>query len=86
MLLYHEKVYRDHIRLAVDRSTLEGEKKAMEYMAKLQKNKYTDSFFCGFEQSVDGRARIWKRNLALKAAGFDKLPKKKATSKRRKKG
>jgi len=78
--------YRDHIRLAVDRSTLEGEKKAMEYMAKLQKNKYTDSFFCGFEQSVDGRARIWKRNLALKAAGFDKLPKKKATSKRRKKG
>ena len=81
--------YRDHIRLAINRDTLEKEKKAMEYMVDLKKNKYTDSFFCGFEQSVDGRARIWKRDLAWKAAGFDKLPKKKATSnsnsKRRKK-
>ena len=44
----------------------------MEYMADLKKNKYTDCFFSGFEQCVDNEAMIWNRNLAWKAAGFDK--------------
>ena len=61
--------YRDHIRLAINRDRDDLD---MEYMADLKKNKYTDCFFSGFEQSIDSEARIWNRNLALKAAGFDK--------------
>jgi len=84
--------YRDHIRLAINRDTLEKEKEAMEYMVKLKKNKYTDSFFRGFKpieaDGVETQSQVmtWNREAAWKAAGFDKLPKKKATSKRRKKG
>ena len=72
--------HRDHIRLAVDRSTLEKEKKAMEYMVKLKKNKYTDWFFRGFKPiGADGvvetqsQVMTWDRKAAWKAAGFDKL-------------
>ena len=67
--------YRDHIRLAVDRSTLEGEKKAMEYMVKLQKNKYTDWYFRGFKPigADESQVMVWNRKAAWKAAGFDKL-------------
>ena len=71
--------YRDHIRLAVDRSTLEGEKKALQYMEKLRKNKYTDWFFRGFKSigadGVETQSQVmgWTREAAWKAAGFDKL-------------
>ena len=84
--------YRDHIRLAVDRSTLEGEKKAMEYMVKLQKNKYTDWYFRGFKPigADESQVMVWNRKAAWKAAGFDKLAKdmskvKKTPNKARKK-
>jgi len=66
--------------VAVDRSTLEKEKKAMEYMVKLKKNKYTDWFFRGFKPiGADGvletqsQVMTWDRKAAWKAAGFDKL-------------
>ena len=77
--------YRDHIRLAINRDRDDLD---MEYMADLKKNKYTDCFFRGFEQSVDSEARIWNRNLAWKAARFDKshLDIHYDTSKRSKKG
>jgi len=88
--------YRDHIRLAVNRDTLEKEKEAMEYMVELKKNKYTDSFFRGFKSiGADGvetqsQVMTWNREAAWTAAGYDKLAKdtpkvKKASNKARKK-
>jgi len=88
--------YRDHIRLAVNRDTLEKEKEAMEYMVELKKNKYTDSFFRGFKpigaDGVETQSQVmtWNREAAWTAAGFDKLAKdtpkvKKTSNKARKK-
>lgn len=71
---------KDHIRLAIKNNV----RKNMKYIADLTKNKYTDSFFCGFKQ-LDQNSRapmVWDRKTAWKAAGFEKLAESKAKAAR----
>ena len=55
------------------------ERYSLEYMVRLRKNKYTDSFFQGYKPiHADGmenqsQLMVWNRSKAWEAAGFDKL-------------
>ena len=63
--------YRDHIRLAIKRDDYD----TLQYMEKLNKNKFTDWFFCGFKECPSGHGTmVWDRNLACEVAQFGKKP------------
>ena len=69
--------YREHIRMAIRKD--DPERYSLEYMVRLRKNKYTDSFFQGYKPiHADGmenksQLMVWNRSKAWEAAGFDKL-------------
>lgn len=62
---------KDHIRLAIKNNIRHN----LKYIADLTKNKYTDSFFCGFKHLEQNSQdpMVWDRKTAWEAAGFEKV-------------